>query len=339
MSFSYINVFPNDVTELMNMIGQKNIFKLVFEDVSFSKKYCSPFREDTNPGCFFREDDNGKVWFIDYGDSERIRYDCINAVERKFNMTHREAVEYIKDFFKYKDLNKDDELEIKKEPNRPYSEPIIKPIRYSIRDWTIGDMLFWKPYGISKRQLIEDKVVPISVFSSLDKEDLWYSIRPLNVTYAYNFPSGRVKIYSPFAKKTEFKWFTNCLSSDVGNLCNIDEQGELLIITKSYKDFRVLKNLGYKNTIWVQGETQLLSIEILLSLINKYTKIAVLFDTDEQGNKSGKKLVQLINELKDNVGYQIEIPSKFGEKDISDFYKIYGEKKSKSLIKKLIKQK
>jgi hypothetical protein len=92
------------------------------------------------------------------------------------------------------------------------------------------------------------------------------------------------------------------------------------VITKSYKDYRVLKNFGI-NVIGLQSETMYPSIDILLPIINRYD-VFVFFDRDSVGIEAGLKFTNYINSFGLNKAKQIYLPF-IGTKikDPSDLYK------------------
>ena len=170
---------------------------------------------------------------------------------------------------------------------------------------------------------------------------LWYKIyssntksistfRPFNITYGYNEFSPRVKIYSPLMHKTNVKWISNLNANDVGGFRVLPSKGKLLVITKSYKDYRVLKNLGII-TCWFQSENTIPHDLLLLSLTSRFEQIVVLFDNDGPGIIGAEKLVEKLNSLKENIARSVIIPNDLTNpnmKDPSDYYKIKGKIKT-----------
>lgn len=331
MNYSYYNSFlPDDIIELCDYIGDENIFKLVFDKVDLSGRYTSPLRNDSRAGCFFWETPDSRILFVDYGNPTKTHFLSIELVKEYYNLpTLRDAILFVKEKFKsFVGENIPDRKDL------VIRERVRKIIKLFPRDWNTQDKLFWSKYGISRIQLEEDKVIPVKYFQVFTG-DIFNTYQSNTPSYAYNFIDNTIKIYSPF--ETNFKWYTNASASTIGNIENIDATGDVLIITKSYKDCRVLRNLGYKNVVWLQNEGQVPRIDILISLINRFEKVYILFDNDEPGKISSNKIKDFINKLisQDKIE-SIFIPNEYITKDPSDFYEKYGESQLQTIINKII---
>ena len=182
-------------------------------------------------------------------------------------------------------------------------------------------------------QLDEDRVIPLNYYQVFDGNN-FETYHTSTLAYAYNFIDNTSKIYRPY---DEFKWYTNATSSTIGNIENIDPEGEELIITKSYKDCRVLRNLGYKNVIWFQNEGQIPKVDILLGVIKRFKKVYIFFDNDTVGKNKSDRVTNFINSLLEEKRVEsIFIPEEYSTKDPSDFYEVYGEEQLKLTIIKII---
>ena len=114
--------------------------------------------------------------------------------------------------------------------------------------------------------------------------------------YAYtDFKDGRIKIYRPYGT-SESKWFTNCTQNDIGGIDSVIFSSKDLLITKSYKDYRVVKNLSI-NTVWFQNEGMIPNATILKFLCKKFKRIIIWFDNDEAGIRAAKLVASHIQSL------------------------------------------
>jgi hypothetical protein len=105
----------------------------------------------------------------------------------------------------------------------------------------------------------------------------------------------RLKIYRPYGPKHS-KWISNCEKDSIGGLEL--EMVDNLTITKSYKDYRVLKNLGY-HVVWLQGEQIIPNtyiLEILLASVRK--RVTILYDNDKAGIEGSKKIKKCNSTIK-----------------------------------------
>ena len=137
-------------------------------------------------------------------------------------------------------------------------------------------------------------------------------------------------------QKGRNRFLSNCTQNEIGGLEFLPDSGKNLIITKSYKDYRVLKNQGL-NVIWFQNEGMTPNKPILVELCKRFTYITVFFDNDETGIRESKKISELLNSYKGKAG-QMYLPQALlhkGVKDPSDFYSKYG----KELLIQFLEQK
>ena len=114
----------------------------------------------------------------------------------------------------------------------------------------------------------------------------------------------------------------------------------MLIITKSYKDYRVLKNQGL-NVCWFQNEGQVPNRLILEELIKHKSKILVWFDNDTTGIGASNLVKDIINYIKPNLACSVVLDPKLlnvGIKDPSDLLKKKGKKELEIFINKNILQ-
>lgn len=283
--YKYDITVPYSMKELLEEYSQEDIFRIVFKEYPNTDiLYLSPFREDTHPNCFF-DWYKGKLYFKDYADSPR---DCFQAIKDHFHIeTYKGVTEFIINYFvEHPVLPEHVPFKSKKEKDQKDCS-----ITFRIRDWEERDRLHWSQFAITKEQLLEDSVSVISMYRFYsNKTNRWVIIHPFDIAYAISGFEQRCKIYRPYNKNKASKWTTNCGVNDIGNLNHIDYTGKLLIITKSYKDYRVIKNQGYKNTIWFQSEKIIPHDSQLASLGARYENIVIFYDNDEAGISGASEL-------------------------------------------------
>lgn len=320
------------VKDILEYVTEKDIFQLVFGFKPKELVYVtSPFRVDKNPGCWFETDlRTGTLRFVDFGNSQTYRgirmtsIDCFDAVKIHYNLPNFfSTLEFIKRHLidgkgitnRIKVYKKTVGIKRTKEKAKIY----IKTRQYESRDG-----VYWSLYGISKQNLIDDKVFPISAFK-IYKGDKISTVKCKGIAYAYTDFNGRVKIYQPHNPK--YKFITNCLKDDIGGINDLDYTKEHIVITKSYKDYRVLKNQGLE-VIWFQNEGMLPERDLLKSILLNYSKGTILFDNDLAGRVASEKVIKYIEGFKmdDFVLENLHIP--LGNKsllDPSDFHQAYTE--------------
>lgn len=323
--------------QLLAHVSEEEIYELVFGFRPVEFEYTtSPFRKDNNPGCWFSIDPGtGMLKFVDLGNYSIIKgikmshIDCFNAVQIYFNLSNFfQTLEFIKNKFikgQNIDFNKkidNSEIVFKKEKKKTF-------IHISPTVFTAKDGRFWEPYGITKENLIEDKVFSVNKFKIKGKKGEYFS-RPNTNCYAFtDFKSRHKKLYLPY-RKGKGKFITNCTENDVGGLDALPDFGDHLLISKSYKDKRVLINEKDVLSIWFQNEGVIPEYEILIDLCRRFKKITVLFDNDEAGIIASRKVVAHINTLYKNKASGISLPERLFKsrniKDPADLRKTMGPK-------------
>lgn len=285
-----------DKKYILSNFKEEDIFELVFGFKPIEFQYItSPFRVDNNPGCWFeRSLHSDKLLFIDYADPLFNKQDCFDCVKRYFKLPNfYSTLLFIENNLNNKKLvnknyNKEKVSFTPKEKKK--IDIYIKP-----RNFNQADKLTWFKYGITRKHLIEDKVIPTSryVLTNTKKGDISFNV--YTCCYAFcEFDDNRKKLYFPY-RKGKRRFITNCNQNDIGGLKTLQDT-EQVVITKSYKDCRVLRNQGV-NCIWFQNEGMLPSKEILKSVFKNFIDIVIFFDNDNTGLLASDKAVVYIKEV------------------------------------------
>ena len=337
--YGYKQYAPLTVENILDRVTEKEILGIVFkEEIILDKgvKYLAPYRDDKEAGCFFEEYEGG-IYFVDFADT-MVSKNCFHVIMKTKRLSFIESLEFINSHFNLglgdnngnliKDKIKQNDCVEEKTLKKTFKERVIT---FLPREFNNKDRLFWKQYKISKQNLIDDKVIPVEIYRFLSRRDQTITIRPFDICYAYtDFPDNKVKIYRPYGKKEE-KWLTNCNQNDIGNYNNLPKNGDLLIIAKSYKDCRVLRNLGF-NCIWLQNEGMFPNDKILKDLCKRFKKIIVWFDNDNTGITNARYLVELINSIEKNKASSIVLPPKLLEEKIKDPSDLIAKKGEEELM-------
>lgn len=298
-----------------------DIFGLFFDDIQLNKQklYKAPYREDSHPKCYFEYGYTGALHFVDFASSV-VRKDCFGLVSAVYKVSFQEAL-FIIDKLLNLGLSSADTI-IPPVPAKSIAKtPEVKrqtELQVRHRDFNLSDRDFWYPYGITRAQLISDKVYPVSSYSLRLKDGRIINSSPYLPTYSYeDFPENRKKIYSP--KNKSCKWVTNCSGNDIGGVNNLDTTKEYVVISKSYKDYRVLKNEGINN-IWFQNEGMLPNKKVILKYLKDFKKIIIFFDNDKAGLEASIKVKEYLKKI---LGSSVEIlsfiiPKSYLENNVKD---------------------
>lgn len=327
--------FQTDKIEIKSFIARDAIFQYVTEEQIFShvlgfepKEFdyiCSPLREDNNPGAFFQRGlHSNRLLFMDYADPFQVCYDCFDFIKRYYNLPDfYSALKFVKEVIidgkgYTKTLSK-----VNKLPSRTVKKPV--EIHIEARPFVKSDGTFWKKFGISRDNLIEDKVFAVNKVFIRNGRKGNKSFPVYTKCFAYtDFPEGRKKLYFPY-KRGKNRFLSTCQRKDIIT-SNLDRGKSQIVLSKSYKDNRVLRNYG-ANAIWLQNEGSV--PDNLLDIVSGFSDIIVLFDNDVPGISAGEKITNIINSsLEKKVARQLyldrDLLSK-GIKDPADMYKNLGQ--------------
>lgn len=284
-----------DKTYILSCFKEEEIFELVFGFQPVEYQYTtSPFRVDNEPGCWFeRSLHSGKLEFIDYADPLFNKQDCFSCVKRYFKLSNfYSTLVFIQKSLKDKvNITRNCEnLAVFVPKEKKKVEIYIKP-----RNFIQSDKIVWFKYGITRKQLTEDNVIPTSKYVLTNTKKGTIIFNTYTHCYCFSeFEGNRKKLYFPYRKGNK-RFITNCNQNDIGGLKSL-VKAKQIVITKSYKDCRVLRNQGV-NCIWFQNEGMLPEKNLLKEILKPYKDIVVFFDNDETGLKAAKKAIDYINEL------------------------------------------
>ena len=332
--------FQSDNIEIKSYIDKKDILQYISEEQLFEhvlgfepKEYdyiCSPLREDNNPGAFFQRGlYSNRLLFIDYADSYNTSYDCFAFIQRYYKLEgFYQTLQFIKQhIIEKQQLEKTLAVtDSKKEIPKKHAELLVE-----VRPFNRTDGIYWSKFGISKRNLIDDKVFPVQKVFLKNGRKGDKMIPIYTKCYAFtNFQDNRKKLYFPY-KKGRFRFLSTCTRNDV-NIENMDKSSKQLVISKSYKDNRVLKNLGV-NAIWFQNEGAF--PENLQEIVDGFEDVVIFFDNDVPGINAANKLETLINNSIKNIARVVHFDVALlttGIKDPADMYAIRGVDELKKFL-------
>ena len=276
----------------------------------------SPLRADNNPSFAIYSPDGTKVRYIDFATKETGG--IFDLLCKMWNENFTEMLDRI-----YND-NKGSKVDISSNKNTKVSiNKVPIDMKCKVREWRDYDLEYWKSYGITLEWLKYANIYPIS-HKIIIKGNKRHIFGADKYAYAFvEFKEGKttLKIYQPFNNKG-FKW-ANCHDKTVISLwTKIPKVGERVCICASLKDALCLwANTGVP-ALALQGEGYPISNTAINELKRRYNKIYILFDNDKAGLEDGKKLAE-------ETGFiNVVLPTEYGEKDVSDYYKSLQNKES-----------
>jgi len=319
---SYENIFS-----LISPYDVFNYYVYGFEEVN--TKFRSELRQDNSPTCsIFRHEDT--LLYKDFGTGEC--FSCVKYVQEKYRLTYREALKVINTDFNLKLGTNFDNLETTTLnyvgiPNKSFDITKVKDSETEIkvleRPWNSLDKLFWKDkYSITVKDLKKYNVMPL--------QGVWINdnyIKPDSACYGYYIgkKSGIEywKIYSPFSKN--MKWVSNVPKHKVQGDRQLVKEGNVLYITSSLKDVIVLYKLGL-HAVAPSSENTIIPKDKLENYRSRFGKLVLFNDNDGPGIRASKELSVVYN-----CDYT-HIPTSYDEKDPSDFIKVHGYERFKTVM-------
>lgn len=289
----------------------------------------SPLRVDKEPTCSFYRNKSGELIFKDFATGQHLN--IFGVVQTLFRCSYVEALKIIaNDFHIVKSESIPQNIgKINKNPTKINDKEMSK-IQITAQPFSDLELKWWKKYGITLDILNKFRVYSCK-YLFLNNHILAESKQhcPIYGYYGGKYQSNELwRCYFP--KRTSFRFITNWPSKKIQGYEQLPKTGKLLVITKSMKDVMCLYSMGI-TAIAPNSETQFVQESVLADLKKRFKYIIVLFDNDYTG-------ISFMNKIKHSNPTLVYtwIPRKFYAKDISDFYKKYGRKKTLNLIKTFI---
>jgi hypothetical protein len=261
------------------------------------QKICNPLRLDKHPNCWlsYGTRKQGYIVLNDYARSMFHGFTVFDAVMYKNNCSFNEACSIIESWVHYGNISPSRQQAI----NREFTFRLLyEPHKHQGREVFLQkDKEYWDQYGISKKNLEQDGVKSVAKAFYNTKRHAYRMqiLKPRGVMYAYNFGDRR-KLYQPYGSP---KFLSTCKAEDVWGRDSLEGK-ETIIITKSYKDFRVIKDTSSKHDcVGLQSETVYIGWDMLVKL-EQYKRKIILFDNDATGKEQAVRLRDYCNHIGSN---------------------------------------
>lgn len=302
--------------EVLKRITEEEIFEKYLQlPVDESINYINPLRVDTNPGCRYYRNNQGKLRFKDF--SKGYNWDCFSLVQHIYKCSFIDALRII-----VRDFKLNTEI-VRYETQREFKLKERFDIKIATRAWESYDLTYWNSYNIYADTLLTYNVFPCKAIWINDE---YYRCRKNDPCYAYYFGNRLYKLYFPKRKKGTTRFFTNVIITDnlLQGYLQLPDKGDILIITKSYKDVMSLHTFNLVG-IAPQSESQTINKTQYNELRTRFSNIISLVDNDHTGRSFG------LRHYKD-FGTPIFIFPWTMEKDFSDNVKKFGIEKMRDII-------
>lgn len=288
--------------------------------------FCSPLRQDNNPTCSFYRNKTGELIFHDF--SGAFYGNFISVVMEKYRCSYNKALNIIAEDFGLKSncTNKIEHINV---PTKVYPTGPAN-IRVEVKDFTNKELKWWKDYGITP-----DILKKFHVYSCKNiflNGELVNTSKNNNLMFGYyGGKKDKLELWRIyFPNRKTYRFLTNWPAKKIQGFNQLPKEGKLLVITKSMKDVLCFYALGI-TAIAPNSENIFISDSVLDDLKRRFKYIVVMYDNDQAGIANMRKIKKSHPEL---IYYFIS--RSYNAKDISDFYKMNGRKKTLEFIKESI---
>lgn len=291
--------------------------------------FCSPLRKDHKPTCSFCHSKKGELMYHDFGTGFHENF--VGVVMEIHKCSYQEALNVIAEDFGY----------LSKAENRPAVKIKVSNVKLEEKTETLiqikpkafseQELKWWKGFGVTEKTLKKYKV--FSCDSIFLNGDYFSSSSPRVPIYGYycGKKNGQELWRIYFPSKRSFRFLSNVGKSYIQGAKQLPKTGDILLVTKSQKDVMLAYELGIP-AIAPCSEVLFLSNKQIQHLKKRFKTIVVCYDTDITGIHNLKQI-----KVKHPDLHTFFIPRKYGVKDISDFFKKYGEEETRRLAGELLK--
>ena len=317
---------------LKEKIGDENIFNHYFgQPINLSQSYHSVFREDKKKSTGFYVSEHGSLIYNDFTTSEK--YDFVQFVMKLYGLNYYDALRQIAVDFDLTPGNKSSEKTavIKQINNKVKLEKIID---IDVVPFKKYHYRYWADFYITPEELKLNNVFAVGGFTIKTKEKETYVHTEGNtLRFAYLFfdnnNKGYTKIYTPH--DANYKWVGNVPLALVYGMSTLPFASDTLYITKSVKDYIILKKY-FTDVVALQNESPAALTKDYATAFGKcYKKVVLLFDMDRPGiraanyyKKEYRFVPYFMGSTKKSLWKNIISAKTNKTKDCSDFVKRYG---------------
>ena len=291
--------------------------------------FCSPLRKDNKPTCSFCHSKKGELMYHDFGTGFHENF--VGVVMEIHKCSYQEALNIIAEDFGYISKAEDRPAVKIKVSNIKLEEKTETLIQIKPKAFSEQELKWWKGFGVTEKTLKKYKV--FSCDSIFLNGDYFSSSSPRIPMYGYycGKKNGQELWRIYFPSKRSFRFLSNVGKSYIQGAKQLPKTGDVLLITKSQKDVMLAYELGIP-AIAPCSEVLFLSNKQIQHLKKRFKTIVVCYDTDITGIHNLKQIKVKYPDL-----HTFFIPRKYGVKDISDFFKKYGEEETRRLAGELLK--
>lgn len=194
------------------------------------------------------------------------------------------------------------------------------PYKYLEKPFSEHELLFWKQYGISQRELNKYKIKALVSYKSTNKEDRPFQLNASQAEpiFAYS-GNGYIKLYRPHSK-LRFLYGGRMPDVYCFGLEQLPQRGDVIFITGGEKDVLSLSAHGF-NAVCFNSETANISENIMEMLVRRFRHVIFLYDMDETGKRESARQCETFSAYK-VMRMELPLAGTKEEKDVSDYFRL-----------------
>ena len=319
--FDINNIYIYTKKDLNNYVSDEDIYIYYIGEFENNQWIKSPLRTEDD-ASFRISFYNGEWKWTDFGISNNPK-NAVEFVAQYFNISIAQAYDKI-----YNDiyLNKEHKKITINTPITNEIESYCK-IRNYFHDW---ELEYWSKANITAQDL---KYWDIYSGEIRNNGIIWHKSKIGDPLFIYMFDKKNqiYKGYRPLSKDSRLKFYGKNVAGHIQGYDKLPEKGDILIITKSYKDIIVWSKLGYP-AIAPHTENMFISPFDIYDLQTRFKTIYVNYDNDATGVK---KCIEYTNEY--GLNY-FNLPLDTGCKDPFAFVVEYSYEDLEELFKQKLKR-
>ena len=258
-------------------------------DVSF----ISELYDDVNPSARVLVSNSGNLYYKDFGSSDYFS-DIFGYIQAKYNCSYFECLNIIVNDFGLRksivDINlKNSILALGQIVRQDVQVKIKSEINCEYQGFNLNDYNYWNSFGISFDTLNKGECFSTKSLT-LDKGSKRYSYQYKNSSPIYTYQEYDIdekyigkRIYFPKESK-ERKWINDSSSEAIQGIKLLPKNGELLILSKAFKENALFYELGY-SSVSLASESIVLKEYQYSHLKERFKEIILWYDDDNQGRK------------------------------------------------------
>lgn len=299
---------------ILELVTPFQIFRHYIPWFETGKSIKTPFKQESRPSFWTKVHPDGGIWFHDFG--RGYTGDCFTLVRKLHgDCTFQEALMLINrdmnlglGMSKESIVNLDEHLKRLREESFIPEETHSAVISYRVKPRTMIDYMYWGLHGTIPYMLDVYRIHSISAF--------WINgirYRTDHLAYSWHTDVDKIKIYQPY-NQGDFKWRSNTNNEHLQGERELPKKGRTLLIQSSLKDITCVASRYHIPGVAPNGEHGTIPKSKLEDYEQRFDRIAVLYDNDDEGIKAAHRVV-------DEYNYEMLVLPKLSEltKDPSDF--------------------